>query len=156
MNKKRGISMVLFVIAIAMVITLVMAVTTSYNNIISSTRKREFASEIYMIQRAVDEYKFMNGEYPCKGTQPYTFYTNTIFDDEREQFGINEDVDELNLYYVDYSKLGIKELNRGLGKGTDTYVLSLENGKVYYLAGVEIDRVKYYTLTDELKKKLDI
>lgn len=156
MNKKRGISMILFVISIAMVLVLVTAVTTSYNVIINSARMREFGSEINMIQKAVDEYKFLNEKYPEKGE--YTLYLDLVSPSSRiSQFETSGD--RVEMYIIDLKKLGIEKIDRGSSNdfdSLDVYAVSKENGKVYYLAGVKIDRTWYYTLTDDLKEKLDI
>ena len=153
---KKGISMVIFVISIAMVLVLITAFTTSYNVIIKSARMREFASELNSLQKAVDEYKFLNDEYPKKGE--YLLDLDTVSPNKREeQFGKVEGT--MDFYIIDLNKLGIKELGRGVNGNTenlDIYAVSKENGKVYYLAGQKIDKYWYYTLIDELKEKLDI
>ena len=58
--KKSGISMIILVTSIAVVLVLLTAVTTSYNVILRSVRMREFANELNLLQKAVDEYKFLN------------------------------------------------------------------------------------------------
>lgn len=153
---KKGISMVMFVLGIAMVLVLVTAFTTSYNVIIRAARMREFANELNSLQKAVDEYNFLNGEYPQKGE--YTLNLDIVSPNKREeQFG--KVTGTMDFYVVDLNKIGISELNRGISgdeDDLDMYAISKENGKVYYLAGVKIDKYWYYTLIDELKEKLDI
>ena len=155
MNKK-GISMVIFVIALAMILVLVTAVTASYNVIINSTRMREFANEINTIQKAVDEYKFLNDEYPQRGE--YTLNLSTVNASSKvSQFGSN--ISTMDFYLIDLAELGIDRLNRGTSNevgSLDVYAICNTNGKVYYLNGVEIDNKYYYTLTDTLREKLDI
>ena len=155
MNKK-GISLVMFVMTIAMVLALVTAVTTSYSTIINATKLREYGNELNQVQKAVDEYNFLNGEYPIK--QDYTLDLNEIKESSRlEQFGKAEGTVEF--YIIDLQKLGITELKRGLPVNMETlevYAISKETGKVYYLAGETINKVQYYTLVDEIIEKLDI
>ena len=152
--KKKGLSMVMFVIAIAVVLVLVTAFTTSYEVILRSVRIREFANEINSLQKAVDEYKFMNGEYPYKSDE-YTFDISTVKDGGYGQFG--KTTGTMKFYIIDLNKLGIDELKRGTtGTNLDVYAVSKENGKVYYLAGEEIAGDYYYTLVDEMEEKLDI
>jgi type II secretory pathway pseudopilin PulG len=148
MNKK-GISMVMFVIAIAMVLVLITAFTTSYSTIVKSTRMREFANELNSIQSLADQYKFLNGEYPIK--ERCSFYL--------DPYRLVDSNTSYNYDILDLDKLGVGELNRGYPGDTstlDVYAISCETGQVFYLAGVEIDKKWYYTLTDELKEKLDI
>jgi len=155
MNKK-GVSMIIFVIAIAMVLVLVTAVTTSYNVVINSTRMREFGNELNQIQKAVDEYNFLNGEYPVSGE--YILDLQLISATSRQkQFGKTEGTVEFDI--IDMQKLGITELSRGIPvniENLDVYAISKENGKVYYLAGVKLNKSWYYTLVDEIREKLDI
>lgn len=155
MNKK-GISMIIFVIAIVMVLVLVTAVTTSYTTIINSTKIREYGNELNSLQKAVDEYELLNGEYPVK--QEYSLNLDLINTTSKEtQFGKSSGI--MEFYIIDLEKLGVTKLNRGIPINIDTmdaYAISKDNGKVYYLAGVEIDENWYYTLVDEIKEKLDI
>ena len=155
MNKK-GVSMVLFVIAIAMILALVTAATTSYSTIINSTKLREYGNELNQIQKAVDEYRFLNNEYPVK--EEYILDLSLIKEQSREeQFGKNEGT--IEFYVVDLKKLGINELKRGINTSSGTldfYAISKDNGKVYYLAGVKINKKWYYTLVDAIRIKLDI
>ena len=151
--KKKGLSMVMFVIAIAVVLVLVTAFTTSYEVILRSVRIREFANEINSLQKAVDEYKFMNGEYPYNGE--CVFNISNVEGGGYGQFG--KTTGTMKFYIIDLNKLGIDELKRGTtGTNLDVYAVSKENGKVYYLAGEEIAGDYYYTLVDEMEEKLDI
>ena len=146
--KKNGISMIIFVISIAMILTLVTTFTASYNVIIESSRKREFASELNSVQKAVDQYKFMNNEYPV--VSDYILSLNLT---NREDTS-----NEKQFYVIDFSKLDIDELQRGTSGDTsslDIYGIDKDEGKVYYLAGVQINKDWYYTLDDNLRKLLN-
>lgn len=153
---KKGISMLMLVIAIIIILTLTTAVTASYNIVINSTKMREFGNELVSLQKAVDEYNFLNNEYPVK--EEYTLNIELIDEASRqEQFG--KTTGTMDFYIVDLKKLGITELKRGISSNIgnlDVYAISKENGKVYYLAGVSINKIVYYTLIDEIREKLDI
>lgn len=154
--KKKGISMIVLVITIAIVLVLTTAITTSYTVIVNSTRMREFGNELNQIQKVVDEFIFLNNEYPVKGE--YTLNLELINESSRqEQFG--KSIGTMEFYVIDLQKLGITRLKRGIPVNIDTldtYAISKENGKVYYLAGVNIGESVYYTLVDEIREKLDI
>ena len=65
----------------------------------------------------------------------------------------------ISLQELDLVEVGADNITRGLkkdGNANDIYVVSPKTGIVYYLAGQEIDGDYYYTLTDDLKDKLDI
>lgn len=148
--KKNGISMIVFVIAIAMILVLVTAVTASYTNIIKSTRLKEFANEIRAVQNAANEYKFMNGEYPITEVCAIQLDSTAVKEADQNNY---------SYYVLDVNKLGLSELKHGMPGNVDTldvYAISKNTDTVYYLAGVEIDKKWYYYLTDDLKQKLDI
>lgn len=146
--KKKGISMIILIITIIILLTLVATVTMSYRTIIQSTRVREFANELNVIQNAVNQYHFMNGEIPIIGSLSIKLDPYQSTNSDREyQYDI-----------LDLSELGITELKRGVPGNTNTldvYTVSRETGKVFYLAGVSIDEKRYYTLTEELREKLN-
>lgn len=153
---KRGLSLIVFVVSIAVVLTLATVITTSYNVILDSARIREYGNELNQIQKAVDEYNFLNNEYPI--LEEYTLNLELIDSASREeQFGKTSGTVEF--YIIDLQKLGVYELHRGIPTNIetrDTYAILKETGKVYYLAGLNIDNKWYYTLTDEIKSKLDV
>lgn len=151
-NNRKGVSLMALVCTIVIMLVLAATVTVSFNQIIKSTREKEFANEVYSIQKLVDQYKFKNNKYP-------------VYDDYEVEVDISKDklqfleedsssiFREINLY-----EAGVEELNRGhLTNGDDDiYIVSESTGKVYYLKGVKISNRTFYTLTDELKKKLGI
>lgn len=155
MNKK-GLSLVVFVISIAVALALTTVITTSYSVVVNSTKLREFGNEINQLQKAVDEYNFLNNEYPI--LQKYSLDLELVeLSSRNKQFGT--DSGSLEFYIIDLQKLGIYGLQRGYPiniQTRDAYAISKNNGKVYYLAGVNIGDTSYYTLTDEIKEKLDI
>ena len=155
MNKK-GLSLVVFVISIAVALALTTVITTSYSVIANSTKLREFGNEINQLQKAVDEYNFLNNEYPIY--QKYSLDLEFVDASVRsKQFGT--ETGSLEFYIIDLQKLGRSEIRRGNPINIQTrnaYAISKNNGKVYYLAGVNIGDDWYYTLTDEIKEKLDI
>lgn len=155
MNKK-GLSLVVFVISIAVALALTTVITTSYSVIANSSKLREFGNEINQLQKAVDEYNFLNNEYPI--FQKYSLDLEFVDASVRsKQFGT--ETGSLEFYIIDLQKLGISEIRRGNPINIQTrnaYAISKNNGKVYYLAGINIGDKWYYTLTDEIKEKLDI
>ena len=70
-NNKYGITLVALVCVIFVLLVLVSTIVVSFNNIYISTKKKEFANEIYSIQKLVDEYYFKNGSLPVKGEVIY-------------------------------------------------------------------------------------
>ena len=97
MNKK-GLSLVVFVISIAVALALTTVITTSYSVIANSTKLREFGNEINQLQKAVDEYNFLNNEYPIY--QKYSLDLDFIDASVRsKQFGT--ETGSLEFYIID-------------------------------------------------------
>lgn len=154
-NTKKGISLLVLLITIAVILILLTTITFSADNIISNTKKRQFAKEIYEVQNLVDKYKYENDDYPY-----------IIENDEKKVININvENIDEqfvgedsinntITLYPIDLSKAGVQNLSRGTNKNdneNDVYAFSNKTGRVYYVKGYKVRNNTYYTLTDELK-----
>lgn len=128
---KSGINLAALICLVVVMALIISTITLSFNNIYISTKKKEFANEIYTIQKMVEEYHFKYGKYPI----------------------VSEDTKELDLY-----ELGVNETNRGRkSKGNDDiYVVNEENGKVTYQKGVNIGGKTYYTLEDNSQDRLKL
>ena len=155
---KKGISLVVLLITIAVILILLTTITISADNVINNTKKRQFAKEIYEVQNLVDKYKLENNDYPY-----------IIEDDEKKTITINvenlleifgsEDITDntVTLYPINLSKAGVENLSRGIQKNNnenDVYAFSNTTGKVYYVKGYKVGDNTYYTLNDELKSLL--
>ncbi len=145
-SKRKGITIITLILTVLMMVILASVVIVSYNNILVSTQKKEFANEIYTIQKLVDNYKFMNNKYPVKSGEVTPSSLNSSFQGESGTYS------ELDLY-----EAGVEETSKGLGTtSSDIYVVADNTGKVYYVSGYEIGGNIYYTLTDDLKKSVGL
>ena len=118
--KRLGINLIALICLIAVMAIILGTVVVSFNTIYISTKKKEFANEIYTIQKMAEEYHFKYGKYP----------TN--------------DQGELDLY-----ELGVNETNRGRKNNNEDDVYTInDEGIVSYKKGADIGGTKYYTLED--------
>ena len=118
-------------------------IIVSFNNVFNSTREKEFANEIYSIQKLVDQYYFKNRVYPVKGEE-------VSFIDSENNTIVGKEID---LYEAD-----VNESKRGKRRNSDSkdiYIISAD-GVVYYMKGEEIGDNIYYKLTNDLKKKIGL
>lgn len=123
--KKNGVTLTALVSLIIIMGIITVTVVVSFNNIYITTKKKEFANELYTIQKMAEEYKFKNGKYPIKDT------------------GTNE---------IDLYELGINEVKQGLRKDDDDiYTIDEITGKIRYKKGVNIGGTSYYQLEDNLQ-----
>mgnify|MGYP004653414061 FL=1 len=154
---KNGIAMVTLVVTIAVMLTLVSVITYTGINTANTSKKMAFASEIKMVQECIDSYRTNNqGNFPTSDFVTIDLSNASI--DVKKQFTDNEEEIIENKVYlskIDYTKLELNSLNRGLGQTSDDiYVLSTKSGIVYYAKGLKIGNITYYTLTYELKNLL--
>ena len=158
---KKGISMIVLLITIAVFLILVTVVTISSNKILNNTKKKQFAREIYEVQNLVDKYKYEKEEYPYTILDDNTNESISIdiTDEIKNQFE-NENITEDNkvvLYSIDLNKIGAENITRGIKKDNnlkDVYAFSNKTGIVYYIDGYKVGNNTYYTLTDELKGQI--
>lgn len=159
---KKGITLLVLMVTITTLMIIFTATTLAYTNISNSTKQREFAKEIYEVQKLVDQYYFLNDKYPVnKFTEAFSLDLNSIPVNSREQFEKEPGYASflIELREVDLYEIGATEVNRGLKANSDTsdiYAVSENTGIVYYLKGQKIGRDRYFTLNDVLLEKLDM
>lgn len=159
-ESKKGITFLILVFTIAIALIIVSSITITFVNVLDSTNKKEYASEINAVQKAIDQYKFLNNKYPVYAADlQYSLYNFPMY--EKNQFLDEEGFDdgEVTLKEINLFEAGIDNITRGVRRNSDKldiYAVSEKTGRVYYLKGEKHDNVKYYTLTPELKQSLDI
>lgn len=155
-QNKSGISLIMLSVTVVVMIILASTTIVSYNNIITDTLKKDFANEIYTIQKLVEHYEFLNNEYPVQNE--YVLDINDIDEDFRFQFD-KENItnDKLKLFTIDLVKCDVEQTKRGNSiNDKDKYVVSKDTGIVYYIDGVVIDNMRYYTLTKDLRNEIGL
>ena len=155
---KNGIAMATLVVIISVMIILVSVITVTGFNTSNTARKLAFASELEMIQESVNSYKTDNeGDLPISDF--IVIDLTRASGDVLNQFQQNgEEItnNKVSLCKIDFNKLNVKSLTRGVGKTEDDiYVISNKTGIVYYAKGLKIGTKTYYTLTDELKNLIN-
>lgn len=149
-KNKRGVSLVILAVTIIVALALLSTIVISYDKIKNSTKKREFAREIYTIQKLSDEYYFKNNKLPTGAEHSFS----NVEPECKSQFD-GDDIAGSIYRELDLYSLGVENVARGAkkdGDNSDVYVVSETTRRVYYLKGYEVAGYKYYTLTNELKK----
>lgn len=141
---KKGISLVSLMITVVIIVLLATTVTISATSSINNSRRINFANEISFIQEKVDNYYLSNNSLPI-------LEKINLDEDYLKDFAYNND-EVKELYRIDFSKLGKLEKVYGNEENSiDFYAIDISTNKVYYVAGVGIGNIRYYSLTDELK-----
>ncbi|MEG2348647.1 MAG: hypothetical protein RSB67_03265 [Clostridia bacterium] len=159
MNKlnKNGVSLIALVLTITIMLILISGVTLSYKKINTDAKKKEFAKEVYTLQKLVEEYNFKNNEYPVKNAISVSI--QTLDSNSRSQFEKETGYASgtIQLFEIDLAKADVNTITRGLEtKPKDKYLVSKTTGKVYYYLGQKIENTIYYTLTDDLKASIGL
>ena len=155
---KKGFSIAALVATVTIMVILISVATISANNMSKNTKASNFAVEINSIEQAVNSYIQSNpNDYPILNS--VTIDVSTIGDANKVQFTNNGDTisnNQITLFEIDYNKINYGNLKYGTKKdGTnDVYLFSTVTNKVYYAKGFKVGNKAYYTLTDELKKKI--
>ena len=158
---KRGISLVVMLVTIAVILMITSVTVVTGNNIYNNTKKVKFASEISYVEEIVNTYRLNNnGNFPSS-KMIYIDSSRIKSIDLNEQFNnenISDDDDTLALYKIDFSMLNPHELmytDINNDSGDNVYCISPTTGRVYFVQGFKIGRKTYYTLTDDLKKSIN-
>ena len=106
------------------------------------------------VQEIVNEYKKNTEEYPINNS--VSIDLSNVKDSSKFQFDKETKKGQtITLYEIDFSLLEKTDLINGNKKNndqTDIYAVSEKTGIVYYLKGVKVSNLTYYTLTDDLKE----
>ena len=157
--RRKGVTLVTLIAIILVGIILTSTIVISYSSFKTNARKKAFATEIYIIQKQIQDYKLRNNKYPIKNEVEFEL---SDFDSELvsilgEQ---NEEIidEKVKLYTVDLSMLDIESVVRGTQKDSelDVYAYSTKTGNLYYLMGEEIEDQIYYNFNNELYNLLKI
>ncbi|MEG2310417.1 MAG: hypothetical protein RSB76_00325 [Clostridia bacterium] len=159
LKAQKGVSLLVLCITIVIMLILSTTIILSYSSIHASTLKKEFAKEIYSIQKVIEQYKFMNNIFPV--TNDIDIDLSTLDAVAKTQFSNEDkyDTGTITLKKIDLVEAGVENVKRGTMVNSDLndiYVFSPKTHKVYYLKGENISKQIYYTLTDELKKQIDL
>ena len=147
---KKGITLINLTVVILLLALIAGMVVYEGSDAIATTNKTKFAIEILDVQTKVDNYYMENGKYPS--VTQVTFDVSKLKEEEKAQIaGETVASNSITLYSIDLNLLGIKNTVYGNNKNSkDVYAVSEITGKVYYINGIKFNKVKYYTLTDEL------
>ncbi|MDO4283124.1 MAG: hypothetical protein Q4D02_05735 [Clostridia bacterium] len=159
LNQKRGVTLTVLAITIVIMVILASTVIINIGDSVTDTKKTTYATDLKTIEDAVSMYYIQNNKMPSDEEALSEQEILNLSGNEnmtllREELSLNgDDHENLNLgsfYKVDLSKIGIEGASKGLGTGNDIYVVSYSSLKVYYLAGLNADGTKYFSLSSKL------
>ena len=139
---KRGITVSILAITIALMFIIITTATVVGTRAIQTATYEEFLSKIQRVSNDVNEYIIKNKQIPT---------TNEIVAKEGLPAGlvakINENNDTTNnLFVIDMTKLRTESVNIGVGtiQDMDVFIVAENTNNVYYLKGIKYKGVEYY------------
>ena len=171
MTNKKGISMVSLIITIVVAITLASAGIVTVSNSISDATLTAFANDLNTIQDQVNLYYIQNDEFPVFDSETAFSQADIInlvmqngnnsqFEEELTLNGDYNDNGAMGAFYkIDISKINVEQTLRGTkrdGDETDIYVVAYPSMNVYYLKGIKVKGVNYFSLSSKIVKYVKV
>ena len=156
MIKKQGITVTMMVVTIIILTILATTITITTYSTINYSKLSTWANEMQYVQEIVDEQLSKSSQSDFTLGEVILYIESNSLKEQFEGETITSD-NILNLKILDLGKLKITNTSYGnLKTDKDVYAISQETGKVYYVAGIEVDGQTYYSLTDSLRKRFDM
>lgn len=152
MNKKSGITMVILVATVIIAIIILSVSVVSINNTTKNAQMTSFKEELVNIENEISKYYLLTGELPVLDSYEYTKEEISDISSDKtafmEEISINNESNNSYFVKVDLSKLNFDKSSKGLLKNgeNDVYVVSYPDFHVYYLMGMNLDKVNYFSL----------
>ena len=150
---KRGITVAMLVVMVAVLGILATVTVKSISNSYTNSRLSVWATEIGLIQDLVKENK---DDLAYALIDTVSFDVSAIPQEIKTvQFeGETITSNKITLKEINLAALGVNNAIYGIHKdGLDKYAYSETTGRVYYLKGIDARVNVYYTLTEELKNR---
>ena len=137
MKSKKGISMVVLLVAVFIMIVLVSSAIVLGSRSITTANFEEYQSEISRVSDLVNIYKIENGSLPITGEVLDPKSISYDFINEANMAG-----DEFNkLFVIDMKLLNNTTINIGNGnaQNKDAFVVSENTNNIYYIKGFKFE-----------------
>lgn len=154
MIKKQGITMVVLVATVVIAVIIMSASVLAIKNSTKNATLSTFREELVNISQAVENYYLLNKAMPT-----YDQNSNSYSVDEienltlskqafNEEINLNNEEENTSFYKVDLSKINVNKTVRGNKKNndeSDIYIVAYPSFNVYYLKGLNVDNVYYFS-----------
>ena len=163
-NNKKGISLIVLAITLAIMIIIASTVLFISSDAVNNSKLAALSSDLTEIEDLIDEYYLNNNKLPVVSGTSYTKSQVVALISKGSDVlsaEITENGDDTATFQiVDLSELDIDSSYRGIKSGgdtTDIYLVSNKTFNLYYLKGEKIAGEYYFSLTEKLtgKKKIN-
>lgn len=169
---KKGISLIVLIVTIVIMLILTTTVIIGVDGVIEKSTLTSFASDLSIVEDLTNVYYMQNGSFPTKTDEEAALSQNDVLakvgiQKETEftsELQLNNDYNESNgllgsFYVIDLTKLDIGSSTRGFLKDsdqTDVYVVSYPSMNVYYIKGIDVKGINYFSLSSKITDKVKI
>ena len=142
MNKKRGVTTMVIVLAVLIMFIILTTATVIGSRNIDTVNYEEFVSQINRVSNSVNEYVVKNDEMPITSS---VIAKAGLTEDFRQELEENGDLDN-DLYVIDMTKLNVDNVSKGKGdiSNRDIFVIAENTNNVYYYKGYKFRNTVYY------------
>lgn len=168
---KKGITLTILIITIAVMLILLTTVVISINNVVNNSKLSSFATDLSTVEDLTKTYYMQNGAYPTTSENESALSQKDILDlvgEEHkvsftEELKLNNDYnqnEDLGAFYkIDLSNLDIDSSKRGTkkdGNEQDIYVVCAGTNNIYYIKGINVKKTMYFSLSSKLTNKVKV
>lgn len=144
MNKKRGVTTSVIVLAVVVMFIILTTATIVGSRNIDTVNYEEYVSQLNRVTDSVNSYILNNDELPV--TSSYEIVAKAgLTEDFTAELTLNGDMDN-NLYVIDMSKLNVNNVSKGNGtvQDRDVFLIAENTNNVYYYKGFSFRGTVYY------------
>jgi len=166
LKSKRGISLITLVITIAVLVIITNVVIYSLRDNLSVENIKAMQNDISNLRDKISSYYMTYGSFPI--AKEYKYTSNENIKKIHDSGVISDAVDTGDFYVIDLKLMDNLTLNYGkdyahltpdleqgqINEYTDLYIMNENSGNIFYVKGVVINNVTYYT--DYTQESIDI
>ena len=158
-NKKSGVSLIILITMIVIALILLTLSVIAVGSTVQNSSISAFGNDLKEVEDACGAHYIENGLSSFD-----VIYKNDILelvgDKNKEEFKkeleLNGDNLEEQFLIVDLEKIGVNKSTRGNYKNgeNDVYVLTPDTFHAYYLKGITVKGITYFSITSKVKELL--
>ena len=150
MNNKKGVTMIILAISLAIMLTLATSTVLIGNGYVNEAKLDTFKTNMSAVSDNVNAYVLKNSKLPISDSNVQSVIYTEYGEDFKNEVIAKNDVKN-KLYVVDINKLDNNVLNSlEVGKGqlsnnNDVFLVAENSNNVYYLKGFKYRGKMYYS-----------
>lgn len=162
-NIKKGITLVVLIITIVVALVILSITIVGVKTAVDNANLVTYAKDLASIQDATAQYYINNSAFPTAVENESALSQEdilgitaepTLLTADLQTNGDYNDNSQMGSFYkIDLAKLNVTKSMRGIQKNSDqsdTYYVSYPSMNIYYIKGIKIKGVRYFSLNQKL------